>query len=118
MRDLTLLERAQCQAMTLSFAKQLKTRKKKDDDKDSLKFSGEVRFSDTGNDTDTGNDDDFFKPEKEAAALDDIRRLTIQSEIQTTTGKYLSDRNKQLKTAKQNRLQTAKEMLKNRFGIG
>ncbi len=97
MRNLTELEKAEAQAMTDAYAKQLKTRKPiQADGASALTFSGQVNFSDARNDTKADfNFDDFNKQAKAETALFTIKRLVARSQsgVQDSIKKYLLQRN-------------------------
>jgi hypothetical protein len=97
MRHLTELERIEAQAMTDAYAAQLKTRNKSDeaDGASALTFSGQVNFSDTGNDKADFNFDDFNKQAKAETALFTIKRLVARSQsgVADSIKQYLLQRN-------------------------
>jgi hypothetical protein len=76
MRHLTELEKAEAQAMTDAYAKQLKTRNKPDE-ADGANF----------------NFDDFNKQAKAETAIFTIKQLVARSGVQASIKKYLLQRN-------------------------
>jgi hypothetical protein len=76
MRNLTELEKAEAQAMTDAYAKQLKTRNKPDE-ADGANF----------------NFDDFNKQAKAETAIFTIKQLVARSGVQASIKKYLLQRN-------------------------
>jgi hypothetical protein len=102
--------------MTNQYAKSLKTRKKKDEvtKDDGLTFSGEVNFSDTGNDKADFNFDDFNKQAKAETALFTIKRLVARSGVAESIKKYLLQRNEVIKANKDKAKLKEKEK-ENRF---
>jgi ribosomal protein S21 len=108
LKPLDQWELAQVQVMTNQFAKSLKTRKKADEadgatDEAGLTFSGEVNFSDTGNDK-----ADFFAPEKAENALFTIKRLVAKAGVQDSIKKYLLQRNSTIAANKKKKEEAAK----------
>jgi hypothetical protein len=112
LKPLDQWELAQCQIMTDQYARSLKTRKKKDDvtKDDGLTFSGEVNFSDTGNDKADFNFDDFNKKAKAETALFTIKRLVARSGsgVQASIKKYLLQRNSTIAANKKKKEEAAK----------
>jgi hypothetical protein len=112
LKPLDKWELAQCQVMTNQYAKSLKTRKKKDEvtKDDGLTFSGEVNFSDTGNDKADFNFDDFNKKAKAETALFTIKRLVARSGsgVQASIKKYLLQRNSTIAANKKKKEEAAK----------
>lgn len=109
MRDITELEKAEAQAMCDAVARQMKTRNKtigkaEEADKAGLTFSGEVNFSDTGNDK-----ADFFAPEKAENALFTIKRLVAKAGVQESIKKYLLQRNSVIAANKAKQKEKEKE---------
>jgi hypothetical protein len=95
MRTLTELERIEAQAMCDAVARQMKTRKTDEaDGASALTFSGQVNFSDTGNDKADFNFDDFNKKAKAETALFTIKRLVARSQsgVQDSIKKYILQR--------------------------
>ncbi len=110
MRDITELERIEAQAMCDLHAKQLKTRKTDGaTDQAGLTFSGQVNFSDTGNDTKADfNFDDFNKEAKAETALFTIKRLVARSGVQASIKKFLTQRNSIIKRNKERKAEADK----------
>jgi hypothetical protein len=115
LKPLDKWELAQCQVMTNQFAKSLKTRKKKTDeadgatDKAGLTFSGQVNFSDTGNDKADFNFDDFNKQAKAETALFTIKSLVARSGVQESIKRFLTQRNEAIKKTKEKQKEKEKE---------
>ena len=103
MRQLTLEEKKEIEALTQAYAAKCKTHPTKGkyvfgSSPKTFSGSGQASFSDTGNDS--GLLPELAK-EREEAAFNDIRRLTIKEAIKTSLTGYIEKRNGQIRAAKQ-----------------